>query len=187
MSFLRIPDQLWVVENYFSPDQFKSVRNMYRGSRMDLSMQYDNRVLSDWNRSTELQQLLRDQTERLSDIVQKRLFPQVAYVSLDLSGSHIMMHRLHPDIYLQCHVVMSDEPNTAMDMAFCTDHAINHDSEIDYEPCRRISVSDVETAPYHPNTAWVYLNEPRSFVGMLGSVPANSVREVLVLSYTRLY
>jgi hypothetical protein len=83
--------------------------------------------------------------------------------------------------------VMADAPDTRMEFAFCIDRKVNVDSEIDYQPIRRITRRDVELAPYEPNTASVYLNEPRGFVGMLGQVPSNSVREVLVLSYARAY
>ena len=98
-----------------------------------------------------------------------------------------MMHRLHPDIFVQCQIVMSDAPAAGMEFAVCIDQNINQNSKTDYEPAEKITESCVETSAYCPNTASVYVNHPRRFVGMLNPIPANTVREVLVLSYTRLY
>ena len=187
MNQVLIPDKLWVIDQYFEPQRFQQIKSLYRESRMPLSMQYDNRVLSDWSHSAELQQVAREQTDRISELIQQKLNPQVAYVSLDLSGAHIMMHRLHPDIFIQCQIVMSDAPAAGMEFAVCIDQNINQNSKTDYEPAEKITESCVETIAYCPNTASVYVNHPRRFVGMLNPIPANTVREVLVLSYTRLY
>lgn len=185
MSYCLIPNQLWVVDNYFDSSRFRTIKNLYRKTRMPMSMCYDDRVLSSWQDSPDMQEIVREETARMEEITKQRLAPQVAYVSLDLSGSSIMMHRLHPDIFVQTQIVMADTEDVSMEFAFCIDRDVNEQSEIDYKPMRPISRRDVVLAPYQPNTASVYVNNPRSFVGMLGRVPNNSVREVLVLSYTR--
>jgi hypothetical protein len=185
MTSELIPNQLWTVDGYFLPERLVSIRNLYRKSRIPLSMQYDNRVLSDWSQSIELQNIVCEETQRVADTVKQHLAPQVAYVSLDLSGSSIMMHRLHPEIFVQCQIVLGDSTDANMDFAFCADHTINNQSALDYRPIRPITQNLVQTAPYAPNVASLYVNSPRGFVGMLGTVPANTVREVLVLSYTR--
>lgn len=187
MSYCLIPKQLWIVDDYFDPARFKKIKNLYRKTRMSLNMCYDDRVLSSWEDSPDLQEIVREETDRISEITGLELQPQVAYVSLDLSGSAIMMHRLHPDIFVQMQISMGDAADMRMGFAFCVDREINEDSSIDYRPSRPITRQDVALAPYQPNVASIYVNDPRSFVGMLGSVPNNSVREVLVLSYTRAY
>jgi hypothetical protein len=187
MIYPNVPDQLWTVKNFFSQDRFQEIRRLYRKTRVNMSMQYDDRILTSWSDSPDLQEVVRAEQSRMEEITKQKLEPQVAYVSVDLSGSSIMMHRLHQDIFVQTQIVMSDVADARMDFAFCINHQINQDSEIDYQPVTRITRHDVELVPYEPNTASVYLNHPRGFVGMLGVVPPNSVREVLILSYTRAY
>jgi hypothetical protein len=74
-----------------------------------------------------------------------------------------------------------------MAFCFCHDNQVNAESELDYQPMRRLTRHDVDVVNYEPNLASIYVNEPRGFCGMLSFVPANTVREVLVLSYTKLY
>jgi hypothetical protein len=105
----------------------------------------------------------------------------VAYISIDLAGSSIMMHRLHSDIYVQVQIVLGETSDAMMDFAFCHEAEVNQTSELDYQPNRRLTRHDVDLAHYQPNSASIYVNEPRGFVGMLGHVPKNTVREVLVL------
>lgn len=187
MTYPIIPNQLWIVNDYFTADRFQQIRRSYRKTRMPLSMQYDDRILSSWSDSPDLQEIVREECDRIAEITKQRLAPQVAYVSIDLSGSSIMMHRLHPDIFVQTQIVMSDVSDVRMEFAFSVNGDVNLNSELDYQPKHRLTRHDVALAPYVPNTASIYVNDPRGFVGMLGFVPQNSVREVLVLSYTRLY
>jgi hypothetical protein len=181
------PGQIWIVKDYFDKDRFQHIRNLYRKTRINFGMTYDDRILTSWSDTPELQEIVRAEQSRIEDITQRKLLPQVAVVSLDLSGSAVMMHRLHPDILVQVQVVMADTSDVRMEFAFCVNSLVNTESKMDYQPLRPITRHDVELAPYEPNTASVYVNDPRGFVGMLGPVPANSIREVLILSYTRLY
>lgn len=181
----QLSPQVWQVQNFFSKERFQYIRDSYRRSRQAFTMQYDNRILTPWADSPELQAVVQEETERVSGIVGRKLAPQVGYISIDLSGTRLMMHRLHPDIYVQLNICMGDTLNYNMGYSYCTDTIINETSEIDYQPNRPIQPQDCVTTPYLPNLASVYLSEPRSFVGMLNLIPANTVREVLVLSYTR--
>lgn len=181
----QINSQLWVDDHYFLCDQLTYVKDLYRKTRIAMSMQYDNRVLTSWANSPDLQNVVYCECTKISQIVGQKLAPQAAYVSLDLSGSNIMMHRLHPDIYVQVQICLSDIADSKMDFSFCNNLEINQRCSEDYRPSRPITAADVDTVKYSPNTASIYLNNPRGFVGMLGVVPANSVREVLVLSYVR--
>jgi hypothetical protein len=187
MNYYRVNPQLWLTNSFFTPDQFTKIKKLYRYNRVPFIMQYDNRLLTPWDSTPELQEIVRLETEHISSLVQQSLAPQVAYVSVDLAGSSIMMHRLHPDIYVQVQIVMGESTDSRMDFAFCHDHEINQSSELDYQPTRKLTRHDVDTAPYQTNSASVYVNNPRGFVGMLGRVPENTTREVLVLSYTREY
>jgi hypothetical protein len=186
MNCYRINSQLWIAEQFFSVDRFREIKDLYRKNRVPFSMQYDNRLLTPWDSTPELQQIVQQQTDCISGIVGQQLAPQVAYISIDLAGSSIMMHRLHPDIYVQVQVALGERSDARMDFAFCHDVTVNQTSELDYQPNRRLNRHDVDLAKYDPNTASIYVNDPRGFVGMMGTVPDNTVREVLVLSYTRL-
>ena len=185
MNCYRVNSQLWLIDRFFSPERFAEIKNLYRNNRVPFTMQYDNRLLTPWDSTPELQEIVQQQTEQISNIVGQPLLPQVAYVSIDLAGSSIMMHRLHPDIYVQVQIVLGETANAMMDFAFCHEAEVNQTSELDYQPNRRLTRHDVDIAHYQPNSASIYVNEPRGFVGMPGQVPDNTVREVLVLSYTR--
>lgn len=185
MSVEKLSDQVWQVQNFFSKERFQYIRDSYRKSRQAFTMQYDNRILTPWSDSPELQAVVQEETERVSSIVGRALAPQVGYISIDLSGTRLMMHRLHPDIYVQLNICMGDVIDYNMGYSYCVDAEVNEKSEIDYQPCRTIYPHDCVTTHYIPNLASIYLSEPRSFVGMLNLIPANTVREVLVLSYTR--
>ena len=179
--------QLWQIQPYFTEDRFQEIKQLYRKSRMPFSMQYDDRLLTPWSDSPDLQDIVRQEQERISSIIGKKISPQVAYVSIDLPGSSIMMHRLHPDIYVQVQIVMSESADARMSFAFCHDRDVNDTSEIDYRPKRKLTRHDVDMVHYEPNNASIYVNDPRGFNGMIDRVPNNSIREVLVLSYTREY
>jgi len=185
MNCYRVNSQLWLTDNFFTPERFTEIKNLYRNNRVPFTMQYDNRLLTPWDSTPELQEIVQQQTDQISNIVGQPLSPQVAYISIDLAGSSIMMHRLHPDIYVQVQIVLGETSNAMMDFAFCHEVEVNRTSEVDYQPNRRLNRHDVDVAHYQPNSASIYVNEPRGFVGMLGRVPDNTVREVLVLSYTR--
>lgn len=186
MNYYRVNSQLWLTDNFFTKERFQEIKNLYRNNRVPFTMQYDNRLLTPWDSTPELQEIVQQETDRISNLVERPLAPQVAYVSIDLAGSFIMMHRLHPDIYVQVQIVLGETADARMDFAFCHDPTVNQTSELDYRPNRRLTRHDVDIAHYQPNSASIYVNDPRGFVGMPGCVPENSVREVLVLSYTRL-
>lgn len=185
MNYYRVNSQLWLTENFFTKEHFTEIKNLYRKNRVPFTMQYDNRLLTPWDSTPELQEIVQQETQRISTLVGQPLSPQVAYISIDLAGSSIMMHRLHPDIYVQVQVVLGENVDARMDFAFCHEPVVNRESELDYQPNRRLTRHDVDIAHYQPNSASIYVNEPRGFVGMPGQVPDNTVREVLVLSYTR--
>lgn len=181
----QLSPQVWQITDFFSKERFQQIKNLYRNTQQVFTMQYPNRLLTPWSDSPELQAIVQEETERVSSIVGQSLAPQVAYISVDLSGTRLMMHRLHSDIYAQINICMGDAINYNMGYSYCINADINEKSEIDYQPIRTIRPSDCVTTPYLPNLASIYLSEPRSFVGMLNLIPANTVREVLVLSYTR--
>ncbi len=183
----KITPQLWEVRPFWDQQRFQEVKDLYRKNRVPFTMQYDNRLLTDWSNTPAIQELVRQEHQRIQDIVGQRIEPQVAYVSIDLPGSSIMMHRLHPDIFVQVQITMSDTTDGRMSFGYCNDREINEKSELDYQPMRRITRHDVDVAHYEPNTAAVYLSEPRTFSGSLTPVPPNTVREVVILSYTRAY
>jgi hypothetical protein len=187
MSEYRITPQLWQLHPYFTQERFREIKELYRKSRVPFSMQYDDRLLTPWSDSPELQDIVRQEQQRISSIIGQKISPQVAYVSIDLPGSSIMMHRLHPDIYVQVQVVMAESNDARMSFAFCHDREVNETSEIDYQPKRKLTRHDVDIVHYEPNMASIYVNDPRGFNGMIDRVPNNSIREVLVLSYTREY
>jgi hypothetical protein len=108
----------------------------------------------------------------------------VAYVSLDLSGSQIMMHRLHPDIRCFVQVCMSDQEQPDLATHFCTDSQLNDQHPQDYENISCFRLDQLQAVSYRPNTAYVFLNQPRIFMGTRCLVPANTQRETFNLHFT---
>ncbi len=50
-----IPDQLWLIRDFFPQEQYAFVRNLYRKAENNaLKMIYDNRLLTDWSETREL-------------------------------------------------------------------------------------------------------------------------------------
>jgi len=187
MNQYKINQQLWQVQSYFTQERFREIKQLYRKSRTNFSMQYDDRLLTPWNSTPELQAIVQQEQQRISEIIQQDIAPQVAYISVDLPGSSIMMHRLHADIFVQVQIVLAEEADDRMSFAFCHDREVNDTSELDYQPNRKLTRHDLDIVHYEPNTASIYVNAPRGFNGMIHPVPNNSIREVLVLSYTRAY
>lgn len=177
-----VPNQYWTVDNFFEKQQFQQIKSIYRENRMPFQMVYDNRLLTDYNTTPELQELVAESTSMISDLVGAKLQPQVAYVSIDLPGSRIMMHRLHTDIAAQVQIPMG-EFHSDLGYSICTDSEINTASSEDYRPIRAITKANTVCAEYSANKANVFYNQPRAFVGMLEAVPNNHIREVLVMSY----
>ena len=55
MGVYRINQQLWQIQSYFAKDRFQEIKQLYRKSRMPFSMQYDDRLLTPWSDSPEVQ------------------------------------------------------------------------------------------------------------------------------------
>lgn len=177
-----VPNQYWTIKDFFGREKLQQVKSLYRENRMAFNMVYDNRLLTDYNTTPELQEIVANYAPYISNLVGVELKPQVAYVSIDLPGSRIMMHRLHSDIAVQMQVPMGGF-HDYLGYSICTDAEINSAVGEDYRPVRAITKANTVTAEYYPDTANVFFNQPRAFVGMLDSVPANHIREVLVMSY----
>ena len=178
-----VAKQYWLVPDFFAGEEFNEIKKIYRENRMPFSMVYDHRLLTDYNTTPELQKICADYAGFVSSITKLQLKPQVAYVSIDLPGSKIMMHRLHPDIAVQVQIPMGNH-HDQLGYTMCTDSLINNADSEDYKPIKPVTVSNSVTAGYSKNIANIFANNPRAFVGMLHPVPDNTVREVIVMSYT---
>lgn len=177
-----VPNQYWAVENFFNENQFQDIKKLYRENRVQFTMTYDNRLLTDYNHTPELQEVARSYATFVSSVIGQDVNSQVAYISIDLPGSKIMMHRLHHDIVAQVQVPLGGY-HDYLGYSVCTDTAINEANSEDYLPINNINNSNSITANYYPNTANIFYNRPRAFVGMLEEVPKNHIREILVMSY----
>ena len=180
--FPLMPNQYWAVENFFVQEQFEQLKSLYRENCSQFSMVYNNRLLTDYNNTPELQAVARSYAPFISNLIKEDVDAQVAYISIDLPGSKIMMHRLHTDIVAQVQVPMGSF-HDCLGYSVCTDSAINQADSEDYLPINNINNLNTVTAEYYSNLANVFYNRPRAFVGMLESVPTNCIREVLVMSY----
>lgn len=177
-----VPNQYWQVQDFFSSNEINDIKNLYRNGNGQFSMVYPNRLLTDYNTTPELQKIVANTAPIIGNIVGVPVDPQVAYISIDLSGSKIMMHRLHPDIIVQAQVVLGGY-HDLLGYSVCTDEEINCASTEDYRTTKPVNATNSVTSVYQPGAADIFLNSPRAYVGMLNEVPRNSVREVLVMSY----
>ena len=179
-----IPNQLWQIRDFFPQEQYSFVRKLYRTAENNLlKMVYDNRLLTDWNETKELNDVCDVWAPYFSKLVGTELKPQVGYVDITLSHAKIMMHRIHPDIKLQVQIPLCTEATDTNQYAFCTEPEVNIRLGNDHKPSRTINTNECVYVPHEPRSAIVYRNDPRIFNGMMNSIPENSVRETLWLNY----
>lgn len=179
-----VPNQFWQVRDFFDHEQLQKTKSLYRETRMPFNMVYDNRLLTDYNTTPELQEIVASYAPWVSNLVGEPVDPQVAYISIDLPDSSIMMHRLHNDIVVQLQVCLG-KYHDLLGYSMCTDAGMNSAQCNDYNPTMKFNKANTATAEYYPGSANVFYNQPRAFVGMLDRVPANHIREVLVMSFQR--
>jgi hypothetical protein len=181
LKITQVLDTVWEIENFF-PD-FDQVKQSYRSNDTPWTSQYPNRLLTPWDRPCAVNNLVNKYCGTISNLVGQTLQPQVSYASLDLGGSQIMMHRLHPDIRCFVQVCMADQEQAELATNFCTDADMNANYLQDYESFRIFKPDQVQAVSYQPNTAYVFLNHPRRFMGTAIAVPANSIRETVNLHF----
>jgi len=177
----QILPNVWEVDNFF-PD-FSELRNSYRTNQTPWKSQYPNRLLNPYSDTPELQKRLTALQPDIESVVGQPLQPQVAYSSLDLSGCRIMMHRLHADIRCFVQVCMADAESTDIATHFCIDDQINAEHTTDYEDISFFKPEQLVRVNYRPNTGYVFLNQPRLFMGTKNLVPANMLRETFNLHF----
>jgi hypothetical protein len=179
-----IPGQLWLIRDFLSHDKYTFVRNLYRKAENNrLKMLYDNRLLSDWSETTELNALCDSFTQQFIGLTETIVQPQVGYVSIELPHAHVMMHRIHTDIKIQVQIPLCTKSTESNSYAFCLAEDVNNTNSDDHQPYRAIQSEECVFVPHVPGSAIVYLNNPRIFNGMMNKIPENSVRETLWLNY----
>lgn len=181
MQVTQVLDTVWEIENFF-PD-FDQIKQSYRSNSTPWTSQYPNRLLTPYNQDSPVNNLVKTYHTIVENIIGQSLQPQVSYASLDLSGSQIMMHRLHPDIRCFVQICMADKEQPELATNFCVDPNINLHHPQDYESFRFFQSDQLKAVRYKPNTAYVFLNQPRLFMGTAFAVPDNSVRETVNLHF----
>jgi len=180
-----IPDQLWLIRDFFPQEQYAFVRNLYRKAENNkLQMVYDNRLLTNWAETKEPNDICASWAPYFRDLCGVNLKPQVGYVDITLSHAKIMMHRIHRDIKFQVQIPLCTMAADTNRYAFCTSDEVNTAiGENDHSPSRNIAANECVYVPHEPRSAIAYLNNPRIFNGMMNSIPENSMRETLWLNY----
>lgn len=181
MKITQVLDTVWEISDFF-PD-FDHIKQSYRGNDTRWTSQYPNRLLTPWDQPGPINNLVNKYCGTVSKLVGQPLQPQVSYASLDLGGSQIMMHRLHPDIRCFVQVCMAEQEQPELATNFCIDSDMNANYPQDYESFRMFQPEQVHAVSYRPNTAYVFLNYPRQFMGTASPVPANSTRETVNLHF----
>ena len=181
MNTHQVLDTVWEVDNFLP--NFQIIKDVYRSGKTPWQSEYSNRLLTPYSSTPDLQTQLQKLLPKIQNIVGQPLTTQVAYVSLDLSGSRIMMHRLHSDIRCFVQVCMSDIECSDLATHFCIDAEFNADHNQDYENIDRFQDKQLLAVSYKPNTAYIFLNQPRIFMGTKHAVPANIVRETFNLHF----
>ena len=180
-----IPDQLWLIRDFFPQEQYAFVRNLYRKAENNkLQMIYDNRLLTNWAETKEPNDICASWAPYFSELCGVNLTPQVGYVDITLSHAKIMMHRIHSDIKFQVQIPLCTIAADTNQYAFCTADDVNtRIGGNDHSPSRDIAADECVYVPHEPRSAIVYRNSPRIFNGMMNSIPENGIRETLWLNY----
>lgn len=181
MKIQQVLPTVWEIDDFF-PD-FSELRNSYRTNQTPWQSQYPNRLLNPYDKTPELQKRLQSLLPEIQDIVGQPLQTQVAYSSLDLSGCRIMMHRLHSDIRCFVQICMADAEAPELATHFCVDADVNATYHQDYEDISYFKPNQLVAMQYKPNTGYVFLNQPRMFMGTKNIVPPNMLRETFNLHF----
>lgn len=177
----QILPTVWRLPDFFL--DFDSVQHSYRSSEQPWTTQYPNRLLTPWGSNTVLESALAQAPDLIRQLTGVAVQPQVIYASLDLSGSQIMMHRLHPDICCFIQISMGQEPAPEMSTVFCNNPTVNAEHATDYADISEFVPADLIKTKYRPNEAWLMINQPRTFFGTAYEVAPNSVRETINLHF----
>ena len=177
----QILPTVWRLPDFFL--DYESVRHSYRSAEQPWTTQYPNRLLTPWSSNSMLEAALQQAPDQIRELTGHAVQSQVAYASLDLSGSQIMMHRLHPDIACFIQVYMGQEPAPELSSVFCNNLTVNADHANDYADISEFSPADLVKIKYRPNEAWIMINKPRCFFGTAHAVAPNAVRETVNLHF----
>lgn len=176
----QVLPQVWHLPDFFL--DFESVRT-YRSNSQPWTAEYPNRLLTPWGSNQEIESVLTAAPAHIQQLTGHAVTTQVGYASIDLSGSRIMMHRLHPDIGAYIQVFMGQEPAPEMCSVFCCDPDMNANHEPDYADISEFRSDQLIKIKYRPNDAWLMINQPRCFFGTAFTVAPNSVRETICLHF----
>jgi hypothetical protein len=177
----QILPTVWRLPDFFL--DYESVRHSYRSAEQPWTTQYPNRLLTPWGSNAVLESALAAAPELIKQLTGYDVQPQVIYSSLDLSGSQIMMHRLHPDIRCFIQVFMGTESAPEMSSVFCNNLMVNAEHLADYADISEFKPEDLVKIKYRPKEAWLMINQPRTFFGTAYEVAPNSVRETVNLHF----
>jgi hypothetical protein len=177
----QILPTVWRLPDFFL--DFESVRRSYRKPEQSWTTQYPDRLLTPWGSNATLESALAQAPALIEQLTNHSVQQQVIYSSLDLSGSKIMMHRLHPDIRCFIQVYMGQEPAPELSSVFCNNLTVNSEHATDYADISEFNPADLLKLRYRPNEAWLMINEPRVFFGTALPVAPNSVRETVNLHF----
>ena len=176
----QILPQVWHLPDFFLAPE--SVRT-YRSNKQPWTSEYPNRLLTPWGSNAEIESVLAASPAHIQQLTGQAVKTQVGYASLDLSGSRIMMHRLHPDIGAYIQVFMGEEPAPELCSVFCSDPDMNANHTQDYADISEFRADQLVKIKYRPNDAWLMINNPRCFFGTALTVAPNSVRETVCLHF----
>lgn len=177
----QILPTVWRLPDFFT--DIESVRRSYRSPEQKWTTQYPNRLLTPWGSNTTLEAALAQAPAQIKQLTGHAVQQQVIYSSIDLSGSQIMMHRLHKDIRCFIQVFMGAEPAPEMSSVFCNNLTVNAEHPEDYTDISEFQPADLVKIKYRPNEAWLMINQPRCFFGTAFEVAPNSVRETVNLHF----
>jgi hypothetical protein len=177
----QILPTVWRLPDFFL--DFESVRHSYRKPEQSWTTQYPDRLLTPWGSNATLESALAQAPALIEQLTNHSVQQQVVYSSLDLSGSKIMMHRLHPDIRCFIQVYMGQEPAPELSSVFCNNLEANANYINDYADISEFNPADLVKIKYRPNEAWLMINQPRTFFGTAHAVAPNSVRETVCLHF----
>lgn len=176
----QILPQVWHLPDFFLDPEL--VRTSYRTAQQPWTSQYPDRLLTPWGSNAKIESALQQAPELIKSVTGHTVATQVGYASLDLSGSRIMMHRLHPEIGAYIQVYMGSS-SLDLNTVFCGNSDVNAADTPDYADISEFHAQDLVSVDYRFNHAWLMINQPRCFFGTAHRVPANQVRETLCFHF----
>jgi hypothetical protein len=183
----RIADDLWVLEDFLTPQGYNTIKTQMRCTESLWTSRYPNRLVMENNSWVECIQLGAALIPNLNELLGTDLVLSTARGYIDLSGSTIFPHFDADQFIINVQIYMTDHNHPDLGTQFCLDNDWNQRVRCEYDNSTShtpvVVPEDIYyTVPFRRN--WGYINDNRKpKVHKTKTVPKGLLRESLHLNF----